>query len=82
VVAVTGLEEALAAYRDAETFSSCNSVTGPLPGLPVPVEGDDASDASAKHRGELPMNEYLVTQDPPKHEACVRPSYVCLPPGG
>jgi cytochrome P450 len=68
VVAVTGLEEALAVYRDPETFSSCNSVTGPFPGLGVKVEGDDASEAIAKHRCELPMNEYLVTQDPPKHK--------------
>src|SRR3974390_1883381 len=53
VVAVTGLEEALAVYRDPETSSSCISVTGPFPGLPVQVEGDDASDAIAKHRCEL-----------------------------
>jgi cytochrome P450 len=69
VVAVTGLDEALAVYKDPETFSSCNSVTGPFPGLPADaVRGDDASGAIAKYRGELPMNEYLVTQDPPKHK--------------
>ena len=68
VVAVTGLEEALAVYKDPETYSSCNSVTGPFPGLPVQVQGDDATDEIAKHRGELPMSEYLVTQDPPKHK--------------
>jgi cytochrome P450 len=68
VVAVTGLDEALEVYRDPETFSSCNSVTGPFPGLPVKVEGNDASEAIAKYRCELPMNEYLVTQDPPKHK--------------
>jgi cytochrome P450 len=67
VVAVTGVDEALAVYRDAETYSSCNSVTGPFPGLPVEIEGDDASEAISKHRSELPMSEYLVTQDPPKH---------------
>ena len=34
VVIVTGYEEARAIYHDVETFSSCNSVTGPFPGLP------------------------------------------------
>ncbi len=31
-------------WRDNDTFSSCNSVTGPFPALPVPVEGDDISE--------------------------------------
>ena len=31
----------MAVYNDADTFSSCTSVTGPFPGLPVPLEGDD-----------------------------------------
>ena len=26
-------------YTDTDTFSSCNSVTGPFPGFPVPLEG-------------------------------------------
>ena len=28
-------------YNDTETFSSCLSVSGPFPGFPVPLEGDD-----------------------------------------
>ena len=31
---VTGYEEAIAVFHDTATFSSCNSVTGPFPGLP------------------------------------------------
>ena len=33
VVAVTGYDEAVEVYRDAATFSSCNSVGGPFPPL-------------------------------------------------
>ena len=46
VVMVTGYEEAIAVYNDTETFSSCNSVTGPFPGFPVPLEGEDVSTAT------------------------------------
>ena len=67
VVAVTGVDEALEVYRDPETYSSCNAVTGPIPGLQCPIEGDDISHLIAEHRHKLPMSEYLVTQDPPKH---------------
>ncbi len=38
---VTGYEEALAICNDADRFSSCVSVTGPFPGFPVPLQGDD-----------------------------------------
>ena len=45
VYMVTGYEEACAVYGDTDAFSSCNSVTGPFPGFPVPLEGrDDVSD--------------------------------------
>ena len=40
---VTGYEEAVAVFHDTATFSSCNSVTGPFPGFPVPLVGDDVS---------------------------------------
>ncbi len=45
VVMVTGYDEAVSVYTNTTTFSSCNSVTGPFPGFPVPLEGDDVSDA-------------------------------------
>lgn len=69
VVAVTGYDEALEVFRDPTTFSSCNSVTGPFPGLPVRPEGDDIHALVEQHRAELPMSEHLVTQDPPEHTA-------------
>ncbi len=64
---VTGHEEEVEVLRDHATFSSCNSPTGPFPGLPVPVEGDDADPVIDAHRTELPMHEFMVTMDPPKH---------------
>ena len=67
VVMVTGYEEAMAVYRDSERFSSCTAVTGPFPGFPVPLEGDDTSDLIEQHRDELPYSDQLPTFDPPKH---------------
>ena len=65
VFAVTGYEEACDVYRNIDTFSSCNSVIGPFATFPVPLEGDDVGDIIDGHRHELPMNEHLVTMDPP-----------------
>ena len=67
MVAVTGYEEAGEVYRDTATFSSCNSVIGPFATFPVPLEGDDVSDIIDRHRDQLPMNEHMVTMDPPDH---------------
>jgi cytochrome P450 family 150 subfamily A5 len=68
VYMVTGYDEACAVYGDTDTFSSCNSVTGPFPGFPVPLEGhDDVSDLIEQHRDELPFSDQLTTMDPPKH---------------
>jgi cytochrome P450 family 150 subfamily A5 len=67
VVMVTGYDEAIAVYHDTASFSSCNSVSGPFPGFPVPLEGDDVSALIEQHRDDLPMNDQLVTFDPPKH---------------
>jgi cytochrome P450 len=67
VVMVTGYEEAIEVLHDNETFSSCNSVTGPFPGFPVPLEGDDVSALVEQHRDELPFSDQLTTFDPPKH---------------
>jgi cytochrome P450 family 150 subfamily A5 len=69
VVMVTGYEEAIAVYNDTATFSSCNSVTGPFPGFPVPLEGDDVSALIEEHRDELPMSDQITTFDPPVHTA-------------
>ncbi|TDD91798.1 cytochrome P450 [Actinomadura darangshiensis] len=69
VLMVTGYDEALQVYNDTETFSSCVSVTGPFPGFPVPLDGDDVSDLIERHRDELPMSDQLPTLDPPLHTA-------------
>ena len=68
VYMVTGYEEAFAVYTDPDTFSSCNSVTGPFPGFPVPLEGQqNVNDLIAEHRGELPFSDQIITMDPPEH---------------
>ena len=69
VVLVTGYEEAIDVFNDADTFSSCTSVTGPFPGFPVPLEGDDVTKLIEEHRDELPMHDQLPTFDPPMHTA-------------
>ncbi len=72
VVMVTGYEEAVTIYNDPARFSSCNAVTGPFPGFPVPLTGDDvaADDVSTlidAHRDALPFSDQLPTFDPPLH---------------
>jgi cytochrome P450 len=67
VVMVTGYDEACAVYSDAESWSSCNAVTGPFPGFPVALDGDDVTDLIEAHRDELPFSDQLPTMDPPKH---------------
>ncbi|UXA19781.1 cytochrome P450 [Mycobacterium sp. SMC-4] len=67
VTMVTGWQEAVDVYNDATTFSSCISVSGPFPGFPVPLEGDDVTDVIAQHRDELPFSDQLPTLDPPVH---------------
>ena len=67
VMMVTGYEEARAIYQNAEQFSSCTAVTGPFPGFPVPLEGDDISALIERHRDEIPFSDQLPTFDPPKH---------------
>lgn len=69
VFLVTGYDEACSIYNDTGAFSSCNSVSGPFPGFPVPLEGDDVSDTIERHRDELPFSDQLPTMDPPQHKA-------------
>ncbi|MGE2717324.1 cytochrome P450 [Mycolicibacterium litorale] len=72
VMVVTGYDEALAVVGDPQTFSSCTSVTGPIPGFPVPLEGLGDAEVSAlidAHRDELPFSDQLPAFDPPKHTA-------------
>jgi cytochrome P450 family 150 subfamily A5 len=67
VVMITGYEEAVATYNDSEAFSACLSVTGPFPGFPFELAGDDVSALIDRHRDELPMSDQLPTLDPPVH---------------
>src|SRR6476469_1661680 len=57
------------ASRTTASFSSCNSVSGPFPGFPVPLAGDDVSALIEQHRDQLPMSDQLPTLDPPVHTA-------------
>ena len=67
VVMVTGYDEARAVYQDSATFSSANSVSGPFPGFPVPLEGDDVTDLIEEYRDQLPLSDQIIVFDPPKH---------------
>lgn len=67
VVAVTGWDEAVAVWRDVDTFSSCNAFGGPFPGLPVEPQGDDIGELIAQYRDVYPISEHMVTFDPPIH---------------
>ena len=67
VIAVTGYEEASEVYKDSETFSNIVALGGPFPPLPFTPEGDDISAQIDEHRSYFPMNEHMVTMDPPEH---------------
>ena len=70
VTMITGWDEACAVLNDAETWSSCISVTGPFPGFPVPFEGlgdADITELIEQHRDKLPFSDQLPTLDPPTH---------------
>jgi cytochrome P450 family 150 subfamily A5 len=68
VYMVTGYDEACAVYANTDAFSSCNSVTGPFPGFPVPLAGlDNVSELIEQHRSELPFSDQITTMDPPEH---------------
>jgi cytochrome P450 len=67
VVAVTGYDEAVAAFKDYETFSAVNAIGGPFPPLPFAPEGDDISEQIDAHRHLFPINEMMVVMDPPEH---------------
>jgi cytochrome P450 len=70
VVAVTGYEEAIEVYRDAETYSSCNSVGGPFPPVISPSpDVDDVTDVINNSRDQWPFSEFMVTMDGEQHDA-------------
>lgn len=67
VFAITGHPEAVSVYKDATTFSSCIAGSGPFPGLPFDATGPDARTLVAEHLHELPMGDFMMTFDPPRH---------------
>ncbi len=66
-VAVTGYEEALEVYKNPDVFSNIVALGGPFPPLPFTPEGDDLNEQIDAHRSYFPMNEHMVTMDPPDH---------------
>lgn len=68
VVAVTGYQEVMAAFKDHESFSAVNAIGGPFPPLPFTPEGDDISEQIEAHRHLFPIHEHMVVMDPPAHE--------------
>jgi len=69
VVAVTGYDEAVEVYRDAATYSACNSVGGPYPPV-VEIQPDvtDITDVIDARRDQWPFSEFMVTMDGQAHE--------------
>jgi cytochrome P450 len=49
------------------TFSSCNSVGGPIPPLPFKPEGEDIREQLEAHRDQLPWSAHVVSFDGEKH---------------
>lgn len=68
VVAVTGYQEVMAAFKDHDSFSAVNAIGGPFPPLPFEPEGDDISEQIEAHRHLFPIHEHMVVMDPPAHE--------------
>ncbi|MGA5541849.1 cytochrome P450 [Mycobacterium sp. NPDC051198] len=68
VVAVTGYQEVMAAFKDHGSFSAVNAIGGLFPPLPFEPEGDDISEQIEAHRRLFPIHEHMVVMDPPQHE--------------
>jgi len=67
VMAVTGYEEAIQVMLDNEHFSAINAVTGPIPEIPIEVEGDDITAQVEAVRPKLAFADQIVTQDGTRH---------------
>jgi cytochrome P450 len=68
VVAVTGYQEVMAAFKDHDSFSAVNAIGGPFPPLPFEPQGDDITEQIEAHRHLFPIFEHMVVMDPPAHE--------------
>jgi cytochrome P450 len=68
-VMITGYDAAMQVLnQQADRFSSCNAVTGPLPPLPFSPEGDDIREQAEAHRAQMPWTDHLVTMDGANHQ--------------
>jgi cytochrome P450 len=67
VVAVTGYDDTLEVFKDAELWSNCVAVGGPFPPLPFTPVGDDIRELIETHRTQMPLYEHMVAMDPPRH---------------
>lgn len=65
---VSGYDELVSVNRDSETFSSCNSFSGPFVRFPEEVIGD-VGELIEKYRHTFANSENLITFDPPAHTA-------------
>ena len=54
-------------YRDLDDVLLLQLRDRPVRQFPVPLEGDDVSEIIDRYRDQLPMNEHMVTMDPPDH---------------
>jgi cytochrome P450 len=68
VFIVTGHEEYIQVASDTDNFSNLVVSFGPFTGVSFEPEGrDDISDLLAERRADIPLNNMLITFDPPKH---------------
>lgn len=67
VVAVTGHQEVIEAFKNTDALSAVNAIGGPFPPLPFVPEGDDITEQIEAHRHQFPIFEMMVTMDPPDH---------------
>src|SRR5579862_8304065 len=67
MMAVTGCAEAIAIFRDVESFSACNTTSGPFLKLPPPLAGEHLGETIARSRNLIPQSDLVITMDPPLH---------------
>jgi cytochrome P450 family 150 subfamily A5 len=68
VFIVTGHEEYIQVATDTDNFSNLVVSFGPFTGVSFDAEGqDDISEMLDEKRAQIPLNNMLITFDPPKH---------------
>jgi cytochrome P450 len=67
LVAVTGYDATHEVFRDHDTFSACNTTSGPFLPITRPLVGDDISETIEADRHKFPGSLDMVTMDPPQH---------------